>query len=53
MQLTSSTYAEVDCLHDINDFVLLFFLYLTSPRRQLVAPVACTVIFADSSCDPG
>ena len=26
-----------------------FFLYLTSPRRQLVAPVACTVILEDSS----
>jgi len=26
-----------------------FFLYFTSPRRQLVAPVACVVIFEDSS----
>ena len=27
-----------------------FFLYLTSARRQLVAPVAWLVIFEDSSC---
>jgi len=28
-----------------------FFLYFTSTRRQLVAPVAWVVIFEDSSCD--
>jgi len=27
-----------------------FFLYLTSGRRQLIAPVACVVILDDSSC---
>lgn len=27
-----------------------FFLYLTSGLRQLIAPVACDVIFDDSSC---
>lgn len=29
-----------------------FFLYFTSPLRQFVAPVACVVIFDDSSCTP-